>query len=258
MARGHEWTLAVAAALCLAACPALAVTPEIGDTVAVKNDVTAETGNDTRKLVKGEKVFQSEILVTSSDATAEIQLLDKTKLAVGSSARIVLDKFIYDSNAAPGSISINLAKGAFRFITGKSPKTAYEIKTPTASMGVRGTVFDVYVADNGETVVLLHEGGVDVCVNPTSCQRHDKVGHFLKVGLGGVLSAPLKWDGAILGGIAVTQAFPFVGKRLVIDPVRRLTHSALLGGKGAGRAITAPSRAIKGIGRSIRRPRLPF
>ncbi len=65
------------------------------------------------------------------------------------------------------------------------------------------------------------------CATPTSCQRHDKVGHFLKVGLGGVLSAPLKWDGAILGGIAVTQAFPFVGKKLVIDPVRRLTHSAL-------------------------------
>jgi hypothetical protein len=258
MPRGLEWTLAVAAALCVAANPALADTPKIGDIVAVKNEVTAETGSDTRKLVKGEKVFQNEILVTSSDATAEIQLLDKTKLAVGSSARIVLDKFIYDPNAPPGSISINLAKGAFRFITGKSPKTAYEIKTPTASMGVRGTVFDVFVADNGETVVLLHEGGVDVCATPTSCQRHDKVGHFLKVGLGGVLSAPLRWDGAILGGIAVTQAFPFVGKRLVIDPVRRLTHSALLGGKGAGRVLKAPGRAIKGIGRSIRRPRLPF
>ena len=258
MARRLEWTLVVTAALCLAARPAFAATPEIGDTVSVKNEVTAETGNDTRKLAKGEKVFQNEILVTSPDATAEIQLLDKTKLAVGSSARIVLDKFIYDPNAAPGSISINLAKGAFRFITGKSPKAAYEIKTPTASMGVRGTVFDVFVADNGETVVLLHEGGVDVCATPTSCQRHDKVGHFLKVGLGGVLSAPLKWDGAILGGIAVTQAFPFVGKKLVIDPVRRLTHSALLSGKGAGRVITAPGRAIKGIGRSIRRPRLPF
>lgn len=258
MLRGLEWTLAVTGALCLAACPVLAATPEIGDAVAVKNEVTAETGDDTRKLAKGEKVFQNEILVTSPDASAEIQLLDKTKLAVGSSARIVLDKFIYDPNAAPGSISINLAKGAFRFITGKSPKTAYEIKTPTASMGVRGTVFDVFVADDGETVVLLHEGGVDVCPTPTSCQRHDKVGHILKVGLGGVLSAPLKWDGALLGGIAVTQAFPFVGKKLVIDPVRRLTHASLLSGKGVGRAITAPGRAIKGIGRSIRRPRLPF
>ncbi len=144
-------------------CPAFAATPEIGDTVAVKNEVTAEVGEDSRKLAKGAKVFQNEILVTSETASAEIQLLDKTKLAVGSSARIVLDKFIYDPSAAPGSISINLAKGAFRFITGKSPKTAYEIKTPTASMGVRGTVFDVFVADNGETVVLLHEGGVDVC-----------------------------------------------------------------------------------------------
>lgn len=258
MARGVEWTLAVAAALCLAACPAFAATPEIGDTVSVKNEVTVEVGDESRKLAKGNKVFQNEILVTSPTASAEIQLLDKTKLAVGASARIVLDKFIYDPNAAPGSISINLAKGAFRFITGKSPKDAYEIKTPTASMGVRGTVFDVFVADDGETVVLLHEGGVDVCPTPTSCKRHDKVGHIVHVGLNRVISEPLKWSGAILGGIAVTQAFPFVGKKLVIDPVRRLTHSALLSGKGAGRVITAPGRAIKGIGRSIRRPRLRF
>lgn len=258
MARGLEWMLAVTVALCLAAGPALAVTPEIGDAVAVKNEVTAEAGDETRKLAKGAKLFQSEILVTSDTASAEIELLDKTKLAVGSSARIVLDKFIYDPNAAPGSISINLAKGAFRFITGKSPKTAYEIKTPTASMGVRGTVFDVFVADNGETVVLLHEGGVDVCPTPTSCQRHDKVGHIVRIGLDRVLSSPLKWSGAILGGVAITRAFPFVGKKLVIDPVRRLTHSALLTGSGVKRVVTAPVRAIKRLGRGLRRPRLPF
>jgi hypothetical protein len=34
----------------------------------------------------------------------------------------VLDKFVYDAGAEPGSISINMAKGAFRFITGASPK----------------------------------------------------------------------------------------------------------------------------------------
>ncbi len=162
---------------------------------------------------KGAKVFENEIFATSTTASAEIEFLDNTKLAVGPSARIVLDKFIYDASATPGSISINLAKGAFRFITGSSPKAAYEIKTPTASMGVRGTVFDVYVADDGETVVLLHEGGLDICPTPTSCQRHDKVGHIVHVGLDRVLSAPLRWDGSLLKGLPVRTAFPFVGKK---------------------------------------------
>ena len=257
MGRALNGTLAVMLMAWLCVLPALAAKPEVGDTVAVKNEVTAEAGDASRKLAKGAKLYQDEILVTSETASAEIQLLDKTKLAVGSSARIVLDKFIYDANAAPGSISINLAKGAFRFITGASPKTAYEIKTPTASMGVRGTVFDVFVADDGETVILLHEGGVDVCPTPTTCQRHDKVGHIVHVGLDRVLSAPLKWDGTLLKGIAITQAFPFVGKKLLIDPVRRLTHAALLNG-GASGAIQAPARALRGLNPGRLRPRLPF
>jgi hypothetical protein len=246
------------AAAWVLALPASAATPEIGGAVAVKNEVTAEAAEATRKLVKGARVFQDEILVTSEKASAEIELLDKTKLAVGASARIVLDKFVYDANAAPGSVSINLTKGAFRFITGKSPKAAYEIKTPTASMGVRGTVFDVYVADDGETVVLLHEGGVDVCPTPASCQRHDKVGHMVHVGLDRVLSAPLRWDGTIMKGLAITTAFPFVGKKLLIDPVRRLTHTTLLNGGGASRVIRAPGRAVRRIGNGLRKPRLPF
>jgi hypothetical protein len=119
-------------------------------------------------------------------------------------------------------------------------------------MGVRGTVFDVYVADDGETVVLLHEGGVDVCPTPTSCQRHDKVGHFVRVGLDRVISSPLKWDGSVLKGIGLATAFPFVGKKLLIDPVRRLGPAALLN-NGPGGALKAPLTPLRKI-----RPRLPF
>jgi hypothetical protein len=237
-----------------------AATPEIGDTVAVKSDVTAEMGEEKRKLAKGAKVHQDETLVTGVKASAEIELLDTTKLAVGPSARIVLDKFVYDAGAAPGSISINLSKGAFRFITGSSPKTAYEIKTPTASMGVRGTVFDVYVADDGETIVLLHEGGVDVCSTGSKCRRHDKAGHIVKVGLDRIISEPLKWDGSILKGISIATAFPFVGKKLLIDPVRRLQPVGLLKGVpgmkgGPGRILKSPVKPLRGLGKI---PRLPF
>ena len=145
-------------------------------------------------------------------------------------------------------------KGAFRFITGASPKAAYEIKTPTATMGVRGTVFDVFVADDGETVVLLHEGGVDVCSAPGSCKRHDSIGRIVHVGLDRVISAPLKWSTSLLNGIGVATAFPFVGKKLLIDPVRRLTQGALL--DTPKRVLQAPLKGLGGLGRAL--PRLPF
>ena len=59
-------------------------------------------------------------------------------------------------------MAINLAKGVFRFTTGKFDKKAYMITTPTAAIGVRGTVLDIDVrsADNRVTLV---EGRAIVC-----------------------------------------------------------------------------------------------
>ncbi len=131
-------------------------------------------------------------------------------------------------------------------------------------MGVRGTVFDVFVADNGETAVLLHEGGVDVCSEPGSCQRHDRVGKLLVVNLARAITFPLRWDGALGGTIAAATAFPFVGKKLVLDPVRRLGGAKMI--REASAVVTSPVRKgakvitkpVRAIGRAIRRPRLPF
>jgi FecR protein len=219
--------------------------PEIGTTVAVKNQVTIEAEAQKRKLEKGGKVHQQEIVETAKSASAEIRLLDDTKLAVGPSARLVLDKFVYDASAQPGSITVNLTKGAFRFITGKSTSSAYEIRTPTASMGVRGTVFDVYVAENGETAVLLHEGAVNVCPTPATCRLHNAIGQFVHVNLQGLASLPLRWDGSFMRGVALGSAFPFVGKTLAIDPVRRLRQADLLSPVNrATRGLTKPVESI--------------
>ena len=42
-------------------------------------------------------------------------------------------------------MTVNLAKGVFRFTTGALDKKAYQITTPTAAIGVRGTVLDIGV-----------------------------------------------------------------------------------------------------------------
>jgi hypothetical protein len=232
--------------------------PEIGTTVLVKNQVIVEFEEEKRKLQKGGKVHQQEALQTAKSSSAEIRLLDDTKLAVGPDARIVLDKFVYDASASPGSISINLAKGAFRFISGTSPSTAYEIRTPTASMGVRGTVFDVYVADNGETAVLLHEGAVEVCSRTSACRTHNVIGRIVHVGLQGLVSLPLMWDGTIMRGVTVAGAFPFVGRTLAIDPVRRLRHADIL--SPAAKATRAVTKPVEDATRQLQRavPKLPF
>jgi hypothetical protein len=261
MAYGSCWkSLTAMAVVSMAgANGALAEAPEIGHTVAVKNKVTIEADKLARPLVKGENVHLDEIVVTEKSATAEIELKDSTKLAVGPSARIVLDKFVYDDGTQPAAISINMAKGAFRFITGNSPKPAYEIKTPTVSLAVRGTIFDVYVDGDGETVVLLHEGEVDMCAAPGSCRRHNKPGHVVRVGIDRVITEPVLWTGSLMKGLGVATVFPFVGRKLVIDPVRRLSRVGLSTGKTvATTVVKTPGRVLRGAGQTLRKFRPRF
>ncbi len=230
--------------------------PEIGTTIAVKNQVTVVAEEEKRRLRKGGKLRQNEAVETARSASAEIQFLDDTKLALGPSARVVLDKFVYDPSASTesGAITVNLSKGAFRFISGTSPSKAYEIRTPTASMGVRGTVFDVFVAANGETAVLLHEGAVEVCATPSICRQHDTIGRVVHVNLQRLVSLPLPWDGSFMRGIGVATAFPFVGRTLAIDPVRRLRRADILApADRATRAVTKPVEDITRVPNQLRK-----
>ena len=65
-------------------------------------------------------------------------------------------------NVGTQKMAVNLAKGIFRFTTGALDKKAYNIQTPTAAIGVRGTVLDIDVR-NAQTRVTLVEGHAFVC-----------------------------------------------------------------------------------------------
>ena len=63
--------------------------------------------------------------------------------AAGPSSAIKLDRFVYAGPSQPGAIAVNLVKGALRFATGDADKKAYVIETPTAALGVRGTILKI-------------------------------------------------------------------------------------------------------------------
>jgi hypothetical protein len=231
-------------------------TPEIGTAVVIKREVVATLGDDKRDLREGGRVHRSEYLETGDEAQAELKLDDQTKLALGPNAGLKLDDFVIGKSDGVTTIGVNFVKGTFRFITGAEMKDAYKIETPSATIGVRGTVFDVYVDGTGDTLVLLHEGEVDICTKQKTCRRHNSAGRIIHATVAGVLSAPLKFSIGLIPGLSVGAAFPFVGKALRIDPLRRLSATKILDNPAtnAGRAVTGGGRAV---GRKIRKA-LPF
>ena len=134
----------------------------IGSTTVVQNQVSRELAGASGPLAVGDAVYRNEVVKTGVDSSAKLVFLDSTNLAVGPTSRIVLDRFVYQGDPNAEKVAVNLAKGVFRFTTGNLDKRAYTITTPTAAIGVRGTVLDIAVR-GADTRVTLVDGLALVC-----------------------------------------------------------------------------------------------
>ncbi|MGH6798315.1 MAG: FecR family protein [Roseiarcus sp.] len=134
----------------------------IGSTAVAHNDVTRDLAGAMAPLTVGDSVYRNEVVRTGADSTAKLVFLDSTNLGVGPISRVTLDQFVYVGESNGQKMTVNLAKGVFRFTTGKLDKNAYTISTPNAAIGVRGTVLDIRVQGALSRVTLV-EGQALVC-----------------------------------------------------------------------------------------------
>jgi ferric-dicitrate binding protein FerR (iron transport regulator) len=184
---------------------------KIGVAAAVKNDVQRVVGTGGQPLSVGSDLFTSERIRTGEASAAQILLLDKTTLTVGPRAELTLDRFVYDpSPKSAGRVVLNAVKGAFRFVTGSQTPRNYTIKTPVGSIGVRGTIVDLYVSD-GRTVVTLVSGALSITVNGV-VYNLDKPGTSYSFGPNGAVSGPVTNDGTIVD-TSGDVSFPLYGWR---------------------------------------------
>jgi ferric-dicitrate binding protein FerR (iron transport regulator) len=155
-----------AAALLLAASiftPALADT-QVGAAAIVVNNVTGTLASTRQRasLRAGIDVFQNETISTGETSASQVLFQDQTSLSIGPMSDVVLDRFVFDPDPSKSQVAVSLAKGVLRFSTGLLPKPDYELTTPTATIGVRGTVLTVTVSDNKTTTVSVGEGSAFV------------------------------------------------------------------------------------------------
>ena len=134
----------------------------IGSTAEARNMVSRELAGASAPLTAGDPVFRNELVLTGHNSTAKLIFLNSTNLAMGPTSRVTLDQFVYAGEVNGQKMTVNLAKGIFRFTTGALDKRAYTISTSTASIGVRGTVLDISAA-GAQTRVTLVEGQALVC-----------------------------------------------------------------------------------------------
>ncbi|MEQ8229881.1 MAG: peptidylprolyl isomerase [Rhodospirillales bacterium] len=130
----------------------------IGVAKRVVNDVTTQSFGQS--VQPGDDLVAAETVVTRNKSAIDIRLTDQSTVMIGENSELLLDELVYgrDENKVTGAF--RMVSGAIRFASSGVPMD-FLIKTPTATIGIRGTQFDVLV-DRDRTEVAVIEGLIQV------------------------------------------------------------------------------------------------
>jgi hypothetical protein len=131
----------------------------IGSVVATLGSASASQAGKIRVLKEGDDVFEKD-RITVESGNVQLVLRDGTKLVVGPNSTLLLSQFVMQRNKTAKIVSMKALRGTYRFFSGNSAKSAYKISTSSATIGIRGTVFDFWVKK--KTGAVVFEGAVDL------------------------------------------------------------------------------------------------
>jgi hypothetical protein len=139
----------------------------IGKVVAVIGSPSASGPGGSRGLGAGSPVYENDKLETGR-GNIQIIFVDETRLVVGPNSTLVIDHFLLRGGKGAQKFSVDALRGTFRFISGKMAKSAYDIETGNATIGIRGTAFDF--SSGRETLVAVVDGKVRLCTSSGNCE----------------------------------------------------------------------------------------
>ncbi|WP_137391740.1 FecR family protein [Rhodoligotrophos defluvii] len=156
-----------------AALDAYAQSSRVGVNAAVSGQVyvTGAADANKRKAQVREDVYRGDVVETLRQSALQILLVDETVFTVGQNCEITIDEFVYDPNAGSGKVAASIAKGAFRFMTGKigtANPSAVSLRTPASTIGIRGTMGEVAVGPDAVAICKAAGIGSGVRFDPAS------------------------------------------------------------------------------------------
>jgi hypothetical protein len=136
---------------------------EVGTVAAVQGTVRLERSGTTQNVSIGVPVFVGDRLTTGTSDRARIVFEDDSVLDIGPETEVVIDTLVFERSANRFETLLKLLRGTIRSLVSeyyREPRASYEIETPTAVVGVRGTEFITRyypTADVSEIVGIVGE-----------------------------------------------------------------------------------------------------
>ena len=138
----------VAALMVSVLCPAAYAADDAGVVKTSQGKVLILRDGESIPAAVGSIVRQGDVLRTAEGASAGVMLKDDTRVALGPNSQVALDQFAFNANTNEGTLFVSVLKGTLSMISGllvKANPQRVGVKTPTATIGIRGTEFIVDV-----------------------------------------------------------------------------------------------------------------
>ena len=137
--------------------------------LATKDSAVVKRGSQQLKAVKNFALETGDKILTNASGEVQILFADRTRILVGPASEFHVQNVKMTSKNKARKFAVRALSGSFRFLSGDSKKQAYKIKTPSVTMGIRGTEFDFVVPTRSQTRVVAFSGQVQVCNRRNSC-----------------------------------------------------------------------------------------
>jgi hypothetical protein len=159
---GCRW--GVLLALLVGTLPVNALEPA-GKTIMARGAVAATADQQSRPLKRQSPVFQVDLVSTGSDSSSQLRMVDGGLLSMQADTELAIRNYQFDQERGESAVSMDLLKGGLRTITGTLPKTGkvYELNTPVATIGVRGTHYEA-IMQQGDLYLAGWDGIIDIKV----------------------------------------------------------------------------------------------
>ncbi|MDQ7090673.1 MAG: FecR family protein [Methylococcales bacterium] len=133
----------------------------------IKGNVTAENSKPPakqRRLVVGSPLYSGDQLSSQKNSSAVIAFRDGERITVEAKTEYVIKQYQYQQENQEDKVIHKLIVGGMRVLTGKIGKVKkenYKINTPVATIGIRGTGFDLYYIDEEGLYSYVWQGTID-------------------------------------------------------------------------------------------------
>ncbi len=131
--------------------------------VRVSGTVEVDSNGSIRELKRRDKIVTGDIITTGTNSNLTLKFIDDSVADIDSDSEFLIDKFSMDESDSSNSVAaFKLLKGGLRTLSGKINKDQYQLETPAASIGIRGTQFEVVVTSEIETFASIYDGAIRV------------------------------------------------------------------------------------------------